>query len=139
MIALYTFTPLYCPSCGAPTRLDRIDNALAGKYQARQALNCPFCGVMFQLATKKDLLADPGKRAALEERNAAEVPFYAAVRDEIFPKYIEAYGPGLAEDVERFRGSGFGRVNTVNLNLNKVYRRFVLPRCVERRLRSEGV
>lgn len=37
MIAFYTFVPLYCPSCGTPTRLDRND--LAGKYQARQALS----------------------------------------------------------------------------------------------------
>jgi len=33
-----------------------MDNALAGKYQARQAINCSICGVMFQLATKTDLL-----------------------------------------------------------------------------------
>jgi hypothetical protein len=56
MIALYTFIPLYCPSCGTPTRLDRVDNALAGKYKAHQALNCPICGVMFQLAEQKDVL-----------------------------------------------------------------------------------
>jgi transposase-like protein len=56
MLALYTFIPLYCPSCGTPTRLDRIDNILEGKYQARQALNCAICGVMFQLAEKTDIL-----------------------------------------------------------------------------------
>ena len=56
MIALYTFIPLYCPSCGTPTRLDRIDNVLSGKYQAYQALSWPICGVMLQLATKTDLL-----------------------------------------------------------------------------------
>jgi transposase-like protein len=56
MIALYTFIPLYCPSCGTPTRLDRIDNALSGKYQAHQSQQCSICGVMFQLATKTDLL-----------------------------------------------------------------------------------
>ena len=56
MIALYSFVPLYCPSCGSPTRLDRADNALSGKYQAHQALSCSICGVMFQLTTKTDLL-----------------------------------------------------------------------------------
>ena len=56
MIALYSFVPLYCPSCGSPTRLDRTDNALSGKYQAYQSLSCPFCGMMFQLAKKTDLL-----------------------------------------------------------------------------------
>jgi hypothetical protein len=56
MIALYNFVPLYCPSCSSPTRLDRADNPLSGKYQAHQAIACPICGVMFQLATKRDLL-----------------------------------------------------------------------------------
>jgi len=56
MIALYNFVPLYCPSCGTPTRLDRIENAMIGKYQARQSLQCPICGVVFQLATRTDLL-----------------------------------------------------------------------------------
>jgi hypothetical protein len=56
MIALYTFIPLYYPSYGTPTRLDRIDNSLSGKYQAIQSQQCSICGVMFQLATKTDLL-----------------------------------------------------------------------------------
>lgn len=56
MITLYTFIPLYCPSCGTPTRLDRVDNVLAGQYKARQALICPICGVMFQLAEKVHVL-----------------------------------------------------------------------------------
>jgi hypothetical protein len=55
-IALSKFIPLYCPSCGTPTRLDRVDNALSDKYQAHQALNCPNCYVLFQLVTKTDLL-----------------------------------------------------------------------------------
>jgi len=58
MIALYSFIPLYCPSCGTPTRLDRMEDVLAGKYRARQAINCSICGVMFQLATKKDLIRE---------------------------------------------------------------------------------
>lgn len=57
MIALYIFIPLYCPSCSTPTRLDRIDNALSGKYQAHQSQQCSICGVMFQLAIKADLLS----------------------------------------------------------------------------------
>ena len=56
MIALYNFVPLYCPSCSSPTRLDRIDNILTGKFEAHQALSCTICGVMFQLADKTDLL-----------------------------------------------------------------------------------
>jgi hypothetical protein len=56
MIALYNFIPLYCPSCGSPTRLGRADNPMSGKYQAHQALTCPICGVMFQLAGKTEIL-----------------------------------------------------------------------------------
>jgi len=33
-----------------------MEDVLTGKYRARQALNCKFCGVMFQFATKTDLL-----------------------------------------------------------------------------------
>lgn len=51
-----TFEDSYCSSCGTPTRLDRVDNALAGKDKAHQALNCAVCGVMFQLAERKDVL-----------------------------------------------------------------------------------
>ena len=56
MIALYTFVPLYCPSCGIPIRLDRIDKARSGKYQAYQSQQCSICGVTIQLAMKADLL-----------------------------------------------------------------------------------
>jgi hypothetical protein len=40
MLALYNFLPLYCPSCGTSTRLDRVDNPLAGKFKAKQAVSC---------------------------------------------------------------------------------------------------
>ena len=56
MIALYDFIPLYCPSCGNPTRLDRADNMLSGKYKAHQALRCPSCQMIYQLTDKTDLL-----------------------------------------------------------------------------------
>ena len=56
MIALYNFFPLYCPSCGTPTRLDPVDNPLSGKFKAKQADACAICGMMFQLVDKTDLL-----------------------------------------------------------------------------------
>ena len=55
MIALYNFIPLYCPSCGTPTRLERVDNPMSGKFKANQALSCAICGVMYQLADNKDV------------------------------------------------------------------------------------
>ena len=56
MIALYNFIPLYCPSGGTPTRLDRVDNLMSGKFKARQTLNCPICGVIYQRAEHRDLM-----------------------------------------------------------------------------------
>ena len=56
MIALYNFIPLYCPSCGTPTRLERADNPMSGKFKAHQTLSCAICGVMYQLADQKDIL-----------------------------------------------------------------------------------
>ena len=56
MIALYNFIPIYCPSCGTPTRLDRVDNPMSGKLKAHQALVCPICGIMYQLAGRTELL-----------------------------------------------------------------------------------
>lgn len=61
MIALYTFLPAFCPSCGTPTRLDRMDNLDQARFHAKQALSCPICGVMFQKATRKAIF-----RAATE-------------------------------------------------------------------------
>ena len=55
MIALYNFLPLYCPSCGTPTRLDRKDNPLIGKFKAKQALSCAICGVTYQLADNTEI------------------------------------------------------------------------------------
>lgn len=56
MLALYNFLPLYCPSCGTPTHLDRIDHPIAGKFKAKQAMSCAICGIMYQLVDKTALL-----------------------------------------------------------------------------------
>jgi hypothetical protein len=56
MISLYKFIPLCCPSCGNPTRLDSIDNALSAKYQALELQQRSIFNVLFQLATNTDLL-----------------------------------------------------------------------------------
>jgi hypothetical protein len=56
LLALYNFLPLYCPSCGPPTRLDRADSTLAGKFKAKQADVCTTSGIIYQLADKSDIL-----------------------------------------------------------------------------------
>lgn len=49
MLLLYNFLPLYCPSYGTPTRLNRVDNPLAGKFKAKLAVSSAICGVMYSL------------------------------------------------------------------------------------------
>jgi hypothetical protein len=56
MIALYNFLPLYCLSCGTPTRLERADYPMSGKFKAKQALSCAIYGVMYQLADNTEIL-----------------------------------------------------------------------------------
>jgi transcription elongation factor Elf1 len=59
MLALYNLLPLYCPSCGTPTCLDRVDNPLAGKFKAKQAVSCAICGRYFPTEQiKQQTLAD---------------------------------------------------------------------------------
>ena len=55
MIALYNFLPLYCPSCGTPTRLDHAGNILRGKFKAKQALSCRVCGLKYRLVDNTEI------------------------------------------------------------------------------------
>jgi putative salt-induced outer membrane protein YdiY len=55
MIALYNFLPLYCPSCGTPTRLDHTEYMLRGKFKAKQALSFGVCGLRYQLVDNTEL------------------------------------------------------------------------------------
>ena len=56
MIAILNYTPLYCPSCGTPTRLDRDDNYELAIFKTQKALNCDSCGAVYQLAERTDIL-----------------------------------------------------------------------------------
>lgn len=38
-----------------PTRLERADSPMGGKFKAHQALSCAICGVMYQLAGNTEL------------------------------------------------------------------------------------
>jgi hypothetical protein len=56
MITLSNLIPLYCPSCGTPTHIERVDNPMSGKFKAHQALSCTICCVMYQLCDNKDII-----------------------------------------------------------------------------------
>jgi hypothetical protein len=36
MLSLLNFIPLYCPSCGTPTRLDHAEKIIRGKFKAHR-------------------------------------------------------------------------------------------------------
>ena len=55
MLTFYNLLPLYCPSFGTPTRLDRADNPMGGKLKAKQALSFAICGVRYQLAGNTEI------------------------------------------------------------------------------------
>lgn len=63
MLAILNFTPLYCPSCGTPTRLDPSGNYEFAIFKAHKTLNCGNCGAIYQLADRTDIL-----RAAMASR-----------------------------------------------------------------------
>lgn len=79
----------------------------------------------------QQLLQDPDSRLQLEEMYGDEVPFYEWVAREYYPRFREAYGPGLARDLEEFRRHR-DRVNRLNIRLSRLYFRLV----VRPRLRS---
>jgi len=54
---------------------------------------------------KRELLEDPASRSLLEDANRADLELYRHVRDRIYPRQVEAYGPDLAADVAAFRGA----------------------------------
>ncbi len=54
---------------------------------------------------KRGLLSDPATREQLEDANRADLELYRYVRDELYPRQREKYGPGLAEDVAAFQRS----------------------------------
>ena len=58
----------------------------------------------------REILEDPQRVAAMRRSYGADMALYERVRDELWPRYEAAYGPGLAEDAARLKAdpeSGF--------------------------------
>lgn len=72
------------------------------------------------------LLADPEKRSHLERMYAADRIVHQWVTSELYPEYVRAYGPQLAEDVARFQQRRH-RVNQINIRLNRIANRLYFP------------
>ncbi|HRX52286.1 MAG TPA: sulfotransferase family 2 domain-containing protein [Candidatus Krumholzibacteria bacterium] len=72
----------------------------------------------------RELLDDPAAAAELRRIHAADFPVYAHVRDVLWPRWCEAYGPGLAEDAERLRADPERGFNFLNAKAQRGVRRF---------------
>jgi hypothetical protein len=82
----------------------------------------------------KKLLADPKSRQQIKEMYAKEFPLYDYVKNEIYAKYKEEYGPTLAEDVAQFQSHGRNQINRLNIISCNLYRGLVFkPRLKKHR------
>ncbi len=82
----------------------------------------------------KSLLADEKSRQQIADMYAKEIPLYQYVKDEIYSKYREEYGPTLAEDVAQFQSHGKNQINRWNILTNNLYRGLVFkPRLKKHR------
>ena len=70
------------------------------------------------------LLAEPATRAQLEEMYAGDIALYEHVTNEIFPRYRERYGAGLAADLADFQGGPGAGFGTFRLAAHRVMRRY---------------
>lgn len=87
----------------------------------------------------RQLLADPGTRARLAALVEGEQELYAWVRDELFPRQVEAYGAAaLAADLERFRADPARGFNARNDLLHRAYQRLWLGPAVGRERRRQA-
>ncbi len=78
------------------------------------------------------VLADREKREALARMYAADRAVYEWAVNELYPEYVRAYGPRLAEDVRAFRERRH-RIDRRNVFLNRVANRLLFP-CARRLL-----
>lgn len=72
----------------------------------------------------RELLDDAKAVADLHRIHAADFPVYEHVRDVLWPRWCEAYGPTLAEDAERLRADPEAGFNRFNDKVQRGVRRF---------------
>ena len=79
----------------------------------------------------KDLLADPRKSELLADLHRQEFRLYDHVVNEIYPRQVAAYGPGLAEDLAALRAAP-APGTTLNDRANRALRRLWIDPWVHR-------
>lgn len=65
------------------------------------------------------LLADERRRAMIEEAQASDVELLRRVKEELWPEYLEEYGPTFEADVDEYRRAR-GDFNDVNIFLSRL-------------------
>ena len=67
----------------------------------------------------KRLLADDRRRAMIEEAQASDIELLQRVKDELWPEYLEDYGPTFEDDLADYRSSR-GDFNDLNIFLSRL-------------------
>lgn len=70
------------------------------------------------------LLGDPVTRAQLERMYAKDIALYDHVRNELFPRYREQYGPDLQHDLATFDGGPARGYDRARLLAHRAQRRY---------------
>lgn len=73
----------------------------------------------------QEVLGNPKKVEQMKEMYDQEIPVHEYVLNEIYPRYVKEYGPGLAEDLARYQESGKKKVNHFNLLMYQMHKRLI--------------
>jgi hypothetical protein len=85
--------------------------------------------------TARALKADPVRCEQVRRMYAADFPVYQWVRDELWPRYEAAYGPGLAEDAARLKADPGRRFRRWPDRCGRALHRFWVDPAIQRALR----
>ena len=70
-------------------------------------------------SVSKSLLSDEGRRAMIEEAQASDIELLRRVKEELWPEYLENYGPTFEDDLAEYSGSR-GDFNDLNIFMSRV-------------------
>jgi hypothetical protein len=121
--------------------MERFDESLLlFKRLFRPDLNIAYLrkNIAPEKSIAQEVLGNPRKVEQLEEMYDKEIPLYEYARDEIYPRYVQEYGPRLAEDLARFQQSQQKNFNHLNFWRYKLYKRFVFDPRHRRHLARQG-
>ena len=97
------------------------ESMLLLKHRLAPDLNISYrpVNVADKRSVSQRLLSDDRRRALLEEAQASDIELLRRVEEELWPKYLEDYGPTLAEDLAAYRRDR-GGFNHLNIFMSRV-------------------